>query len=183
MRARKPEAVRNEARGIWVFFPVIDGKRTTRKLGNLNELNQQPADVRAADTLRSLKLKAKRNAPRCHGLWSNIEQRRCPSYVTARNQSLSCGSRSTFFIDGEQPITELQPRPVRLWLEPLPLAPKTRGHLRDLLHRLMDDAMWANPSQRERTPSSSSPCADPRSVIVGMRKQRLLYELVRNTGP
>jgi hypothetical protein len=30
---------------------------------------------------------------------------------------------------------------VRHRLEPLPLAPKTRGHLRELLHRLMDDAM------------------------------------------
>jgi integrase len=43
---------------------------------------------------------------------------------------------------GKQQITELQPRPVQLWLESLTLAPKTRGHLRELLHRLVDYAMW-----------------------------------------
>jgi Phage integrase family len=44
---------------------------------------------------------------------------------------------------GDRLITDLQPRPVELWLDSLPLAPKTRGHLRELLHRLVDYAMWS----------------------------------------
>ncbi len=52
-RARKPKAVRNEARGTWVFFPVVDGKRTTRKLGAMTELTQEQADRKAMEMLRS----------------------------------------------------------------------------------------------------------------------------------
>lgn len=44
---------------------------------------------------------------------------------------------------GDRLITDLHPRPVELWLDCLPLAPKTRGHLRELLHRLVDYAMWS----------------------------------------
>ena len=57
------KAIRNESRGTWVCFPFINGKRTTRKLGNLNELTQAQADVNALEMLRSMRLLAERIAP------------------------------------------------------------------------------------------------------------------------
>ena len=173
-RARKQKAVRNEARGTWVFFPVIDGKRTTRKLGNLNEFNQEEADQKAEEMLRNLKLQAKRNVPIVSWV---VEQYRIEKMSKLRHSTQRI---SEVWIKkhilprwGCQPISELQPRPVELWLESLPLAPKTRGHLRELLRRLVDYAMWrgsipigANPISLVTVRGCSKRRKQPRSLTV-----------------
>jgi integrase len=173
-RARKVKAVRNEARGTWVFFPVIDGKRTTRKLGNLNELNQQGADARALEMLRSLKLQVERNVPTVSWV---VEQYRTEKMSKLRQSTQRVTGlwikKHVLPRWGAQPITELQPRSVELWLESLPLAPKTRGHLRELLHRLVDYAMWCgsipvgtNPISLVTVRGSSKRRKQPRSLTV-----------------
>jgi integrase len=43
---------------------------------------------------------------------------------------------------GDSRITNLQARPVELWLESLPLAPKSRVHIRGILNALWNFAMW-----------------------------------------
>src|SRR6202011_3701765 len=43
---------------------------------------------------------------------------------------------------GDQPITNLQARPVDLWLRDLSLSPKSRVHIRGLIRQLWDFAMW-----------------------------------------
>jgi integrase len=74
---------------------------------------------------------------------------------------------------GEQPITNLQPRPVELWLSGLKLAPKTRGHLRGLLHTIWDYAMWSgivpvqtNPITLVTVRGCSKRTRQPRSLDV-----------------
>jgi len=174
LRARKPKAVRNEARGTWVFFPVIEGKRTTRKLGALKELTQEQADRKAVEMLRSLKLQAERNSPTV--LWV-VEQYRIESMPKLRHSTQRVTELwiKKYVLPkwGGQEITELQPRPVELWLESLPLAPKTRGHLRELLHRLVDYAMWCgsipvgtNPISLVTVRGSSKRRKQPRSLTV-----------------
>jgi integrase len=173
-RARKPKAVRNEARGTWVFFPVIGGKRTTRKLGNLNELNQQQANDRAAEMLRSLRLSGQRTVPTV--MWV-VEQYRIEKMSKLR---LSTQKAAESWLKnyvgpvwGKARVTDLQPRPVELWLESLPLAPKTRGHIRELMHRLVDFAMWCgaipvgtNPISLVTVRGSSKRRKQPRSLTV-----------------
>jgi integrase len=53
---------------------------------------------------------------------------------------------------GNTLIQDMQPREVELWLRGLELAPKTRSHLRNLLHVLLEFAMWAGmlPVQRNQ---------------------------------
>jgi integrase len=53
---------------------------------------------------------------------------------------------------GDSPITELQARPVQLWLESLELAPKSRAHVRGLLSTLWDYAMWRGDLPTQRNP-------------------------------
>lgn len=173
-RARKPKAVRNQARGTWVFFPVIDGKRTTRKLGSLKELSQEQADRKAADVLCSLRLQAERNSPPVSLI---VEQYRNESMPKLRHSTQRVTGlwlkKHILPRWGKQLITELQPRPVQLWLESLPLAPRTRGHLRELLHRLVDYAMWCgsipvgtNPMSLVTVRGSSKRRKQPRSLTV-----------------
>jgi len=49
-------------------------------------------------------------------------------------------------------ITELQPRVVELWLRSLDLAPKSKVHIRGLLHTLWDYAMWRGNVPTQRNP-------------------------------
>jgi hypothetical protein len=55
---------------------------------------------------------------------------------------------------GEDPIETLQPRPVELWLRQLLLSPKSRTHVRSLLHALVEFAMWAGVLNISRNPIS-----------------------------
>src|ERR1700682_4057888 len=116
-RARKPIAIRNDARGTWVFFPVLNGKRTTRKLGALMELTQEQANGRAEEMMRSLKLQAERKAPTV--LWV-VEQYRIDKMPRLRHSTQRVTElwikKYVLASWGLKPITDLQPRPVELWL-------------------------------------------------------------------
>ena len=51
---------------------------------------------------------------------------------------------------GNRCITDLQARPVELWLDSLDLSPKSRVHIRALVRELWDLAMWAGHIPVER---------------------------------
>jgi integrase len=53
---------------------------------------------------------------------------------------------------GEGSITDVKPRPVELWLHSLTLSPKSRVHIRGVLHQLWEFAMWRGDVQAERNP-------------------------------
>src|SRR5580704_1704150 len=55
---------------------------------------------------------------------------------------------------GDTLIRDVQPRPVELWLRELPLAPKSRTHVRSLMHGLVEFAMWAGVLDIGRNPVS-----------------------------
>ena len=51
-------------------------------------------------------------------------------------------------------IQNVQPRPVELWLRELPLSPKSKTHVRSLLHGLVEFAMWSGILDISRNPVS-----------------------------
>jgi integrase len=53
---------------------------------------------------------------------------------------------------GNGSITDVQPRPVELWLHSLTLSPKSRVHIRGVLHQLWEFAMWRGDVPAERNP-------------------------------
>jgi integrase len=55
---------------------------------------------------------------------------------------------------GDTLIRDVQPRPVELWLRGLPLSPKSKTHVRSLMHGLVDFAMWAGLLDISRNPIS-----------------------------
>jgi hypothetical protein len=57
---------------------------------------------------------------------------------------------------GDMDIQAVQPRPVELWLRELSLSPKSKTHVRSLMHGLVDFAMWAGLLDISRNPSPSS---------------------------
>jgi integrase len=68
---------------------------------------------------------------------------------------------------------DLQPRPVELWLRDLPLSPKSKTHVRSLLHALLEFAMWSglldisrNPISLVRNNGATRRTRSPRSLTV-----------------
>jgi integrase len=72
---------------------------------------------------------------------------------------------------GSSSITELQARPVELWLKHLALAPKSRAHIRGVISILWDFAMWAGLVPLERNPMELVTVV---GVTKRMRKPRSL---------
>src|ERR1039458_7413107 len=55
---------------------------------------------------------------------------------------------------GDTQIQDVQPRPVELWLRELPLSPKSKTHVRSLMHGLVEFAMWSGLLNISRNPIS-----------------------------
>lgn len=80
--------------------------------------------------------------------------------------------------------TDLQARPVALWLQSLALAPKSKVHVRGLLHVLWDFAMWRGDVPTQRNPmepvtikGATKWTRPPRSLTVD-EFQRFIQHLV-----
>ena len=84
------------------------------------------------------------------------------------------GSAFTSFRSGEtQSITDLQARPVEMWLESLTLAPKSKVHIRGILNSLWNYAMWkqdiplqVNPISLVTIKGASKRIRQPHSLTV-----------------
>lgn len=138
------------------------------------ELTQEQANRRAEEMLRTLKYQAERKAPTVMWVVDRYRIEKMPSLRRSTQRVAELWIKKYVLASwGPKPITDLQPRPVQLWLESLPLAPKTRGHLRELLHRLVDYAMWcgsipiaSNPISLVTVRGSSKRKTKPRSLTV-----------------
>jgi integrase len=90
---------------------------------------------------------------------------------------LACDSRLNNHVIprwGHMEITAVKAREVELWLKSLELSPKTRVHLRGLLHQLWDYAMFCGDVPVERNPmelvtikGATKRLRQPRSLAVG----------------
>jgi integrase len=72
---------------------------------------------------------------------------------------------------GDKQITDLQPRPVEMWLESRVLSPKSKAHIRGVLSRIWDYAMWRGDVPPQRNPMS---LVDIRGASKRTRKPRSL---------
>jgi len=72
---------------------------------------------------------------------------------------------------GETLMRDIKPRPVELWLRTLPLAPKSKTHVRSLLHSLVEYAMWSGTLDISRNPLS---LVQNPGAMRGIRKARSL---------
>jgi integrase len=85
---------------------------------------------------------------------------------------------------GQSLITDLQARPVEMWLESLNLTPKSRTHVRGILSSLWNFAMWKqaipmqiNPISLVRVKGASKRIRQPRSLTT--EQFRLLLSHLR----
>jgi integrase len=183
-RIRTGSVVQDKRSKVWNFFWWEDGKRKCKALGRFPT---KAAVWKAAKPLRdALEVKPQDNSsvPRVGTL---VEQYRKEKMPTRHDTRAGYESWLRVFILPkwkETRITELQARPVEMWLESLTLAPKSKVHIRGILNSLWNYAMWkqdipmqVNPISLVKVKGASKRIRKPRILTVA--QFRLLVSHLR----
>jgi len=155
VRAQKPKGsvVLNKARCTWNFLWVEAGGRRSKRLGTLADLPTKVDALRKAEAVRrDLRLVGERAVVTVNQLAQKYRDEKMPKRTDTR-RAYEVWLRNHIIPKwGESLLTDIQARPVELWLESLSLAPKSRVHIRGVLSLLWDYAMWRGDTPVQRNP-------------------------------
>jgi integrase len=174
----------------WNFFFWENGKRRSKKIGTLSQYPTNASAWRAAKPLRdAVENQTAVNPGTSKALTVNtlVEQYRKEKMPTRLDTNRGYESWISVHILpkwGQCLITDLQARPVEVWLDSLALAPKSRTHIRGILSSLWKFAMWkqdipmqVNPIDLVTVKGASKRIRQPRSLTV--EQFRLLVSHLR----
>jgi integrase len=143
----------DKRRGTWNYLFYDHGKRRSKLIGTKQEYPTKAAAWKQVDRLEVGQPKTQ-DGETVRSVIARYEAERMPSrHSTARVYR-------SFLTNHIQPkwgdtlIQDVQPRPVELWLRQLPLSPKSKTHVRSLMHGLVEFAMWAGVLEISRNPIS-----------------------------
>jgi integrase len=185
MRARYKtgSVVFDKRRGTWNFLQWVDGKRRSQIIGTKQKFPTKTAAWREAEKLRLPLEKPIHDANTVNAMATRYEAERFPSRRSTARVYRSWLHNYVLPEWGNKSLSEVQPRPVELWLRSLPLSPKSKSHVRNMLYMLMDFAMWCGAMQIARNPielvvvkGATKRTRKPRSLTV-QQFQRLSTEL------
>jgi integrase len=185
-RFKTGSVVFDKRRKTWNFLWWESGKRQSRRIGTASQFPTKASAWRAAkalqDTLKSqpttisnpLTVSTLAEQYRVEKMPKRSDTRRAYE-VWLRNHILPQW--------GNCPLTDLQARPVELWLESLSLAPKSKAHIRGVLRILWDFAIWRGDVAMQRNPvelvevkGATKRTRQPRSLTVA-EFQRFIQHL------
>ncbi len=166
--------VESKTRGTWhLKYTDTDGKPRRKQIGTIHDYPTRVDAEKAAENLHKRLQQPATGIPLVEDLVREFQRERMSERHSTR---LACNSRLDNHVLpqwGKMEITRLQPRPVELWLKSLQLSPKTRVHIRGLLHQLWDYAMFCRYVPVERNPmelvvikGASKRIRKPRSLTV-----------------
>jgi len=162
-------------RGTWNYLYYDNGVRRSRLIGTKRDYPTKASAWKAAEHWNESDLLKEpvHPAPVVKNSVEKYQAEKMPTrYSTQRGCSMWLKNHilPTW---GDKLITELQPRPVELWLSSLELSPKSRGHVRGMMRVLWDYAMWSgavpvqvNPISLVTVKDSSKRTRQPRSLTV-----------------
>ena len=158
---------------VWQLYWWEDGRRRSKALGRFPT---KSAAWKAAKPLRDAMETEKVSTPSItvSELVNHYRAEKMPTrYSTRRAYEVWLRHRLVPKW-GDCLITDVQARPVELWLQTLDLAPKSRAELRGLLRILWEFAMWRGDVATQRNPMELVTVKDvtkrrhiPRSLTVG----------------
>jgi integrase len=187
MTRQTGSVVFDKRRKTWNFLWRENGQRRSKLLGTVSELRTKTEARRAAESLqRTLQQEsARQNTPTVRSLIGSYRVEKMPERMSTRRGY--DGWLNNYILPkwGDCELTKLQARPVELWLDSLKLAPKSKVHIRGLLHVLWDYAMWRgdiptarNPMELVKVKNASHRARKTRSLTV--EQFQLLLEAVGN---
>jgi integrase len=140
----------------WNFLWNEDGKRRGKKIGTLAQYPTKTLAWKAAKPLRDAvenQTKVVISAgPLVRILVEQYRAEKMPKRYSTRRSYDSWLDNHILPRWGEVSITDLQARPVELWLESLELSSRSKSSIRGLLSALLDYAMWRNDLPVQRNP-------------------------------
>ena len=141
----------DKRRRTWNYLWYEAGKRRSKLIGNKQ---QYPTKAAAWKSVESI-TKQPHNISRTLTVQTLVEQYRqekMPKRASTRRGYETYLRKHILPKWQDADITELQPRVVELWFRSLGLAPKSKVHVRGLLHTLWDYAMWRGDVPTQRNP-------------------------------
>ena len=184
MRALQSCVIYSRKRGTWhLKWLEQDGQPRRRQLGTIRELPTRADAEKAAEPFRRMLKKSTQVVPTVSTLAEQYMIEKMSTRVSTSRSLKAWLKNHVLPAWGDQPITNLQARPVDLWLRGLPLSPKSRVHIRGLLRQLWDFAMYCgnvpaerNPMELVRIAGATKRQRKPRSLTVE-EFQRFLAQL------
>ena len=181
-RHKTGSVVFDKRRKTWNFLWWETGKRRSRVIGTLREFRTKGAAQHEAQSFFADVLKQPaensgvvKNSEKqtVKTLAARYEQERLPSRHSTARMYRSWLRNHILPKWGDNQISEVQPRPVELWLRGLNLSPKSKSHIRGMLHLLMEFAMWSGALEISRNPidlvvvkGATKRTRQPRSLTV-----------------
>ena len=154
---------------VWNLFFWENGKHSSRKIGTLTQYPTKKAATRAVDLLRDVVP----DGPQISSLIEGYRQEKMPTRTDTRRSYESWIKLHIVPKWGQCELSQLQARPVELWLGTLSLSPKSKAHIRGLLSTFWDYAMWRGDVPTQRNPmelvtikGASKRMRQPRSLTV-----------------
>lgn len=153
-RHKQGSVVFDKRRKVWNYLYCDQGVRRTKLIGSPREYRTKTQAQDAAESIRqTLRANVERNVLyTVRDLARRYESERIPQRSETRRVYRSWLRNHVLPRWGNSPITDVQPRTVELWLRGLKLSPKSKTHVRNLLHVLIDFAMWCGALKLARNP-------------------------------
>jgi integrase len=175
-RHKTGSVVFDKRRKTWNFLWWEEGKRRSKQIGALAEYPTKGAAWRAAEPFNPKTEPSKLttvNVITVGLLAERYCEERMPSRHSTARVYRSWLHKHILPQWGDKPLSEVQPRAVELWVRQLHLAPKSKAHVRNLMHVLLDFAMWAGVIEVSRNPidlvvvkGATKRTRQPRSLTV-----------------
>ena len=165
----------DKRRKTWNYLWYDGTTRRSRRLGTKQELPTKAAAWAAAEGLKAdaveVAAPAVEEKSTVQSIVARYESERMPTRRSTARVYRCFLRKHILPAWGAKPIQALEPRPVELWLRSLPLAPKSKTHVRSLLYGIVDYAMWAGDLALGRNPIS---LVQNKGATKGVRKPRSL---------
>jgi integrase len=150
-RAKLGSVVLN--RKTWMFQWWDNGKRQSKAIGSKRDFPTKAAAWRASEPLRRLlENPADNRRATVQTVVAQYREEKMPERFSTKRGYDAWLNNHILKHWADKPITDVQARPVELWLESLELSPKSKVHIRGILRILWDYAMWAELVPTQRNP-------------------------------
>jgi integrase len=186
-RFKTGSVVFDKRRKTWNFLTWENGKRRTHRIGTLNEYRSKSAARCAAQLIPQTETPPSQLQVKVVTVRILVDHYRAEKMPTRHDTRGGYESWIRVYILpkwGDSAITDLQARPVEMWLDSLSLAPKSKVHIRGILSALWNYAMWkqdipmqVNPISLVTVKGASKRVRQPRTLTV--EQFRLLVSHLR----
>lgn len=143
----------DKRRKTWNYLWYEAGRRRSKLIGSKQEYPTKAAAWKVVEHLKVGQPKPQ-HGETVRSVIARYEAERMPSRHSTARVYRSFLNNHVLPKWGDTPIQAVQPRPVELWLRELPLSPKSKTHVRSLMHGLVEFAMWAGLLDISRNPIS-----------------------------